>query len=1449
MLDQVIAYSIRNKFVVGLATLALVLWGIFALSRLPIDALPDITNNQVQVITTSPTLAAQEVETILTYPIEQRLKSIPEVIELRSVSRFGLSLVTVVFEEDADIYWARAQINERLQEAKEDIPAQFGVPTLAPISTGLGEIYQYLVYPAAGYEDSFNTMDLRSVQDWIIKPQLLGTAGVAEVNTLGGLLKEYEVAVQPDKLASMNTNIAELLVALERNNENTGGAYIEKQMNAYFIRGVGMVNSLEDIRKIVIKNQNGIPILIRDVAEVQFGHAIRYGATTKDGKGEAVSGIVMMLKGANSAEVVGRVKDRMEQIRQTLPRGIVVEPFLDRSKLVGHAIATVRTNLLEGALIVVFILILLLGNLRAGLIVASVIPLSLLFAVSLMQAFGVSGNLMSLGAIDFGLIVDGAVIIVEAIVHQLQSSDKGKLSAAQMDHEVYDASRKIRGSAAFGELIILIVYLPILALVGIEGKMFKPMAQTVSFAILGAFLLSLTYVPMMSALFLSKQTGHKATVSDKIMASIYRFYRPILDGALRVRALVVAAAFALFVLSLYLFRTLGGEFIPTLEEGDIATHVMIPPGSSMSQEIESTTRAEKILLERFPEVIQVVSKIGSAETPTDPMPMEVADVMVILKDKSEWTSADTKEGLMEKMEAVLDELPGVTTEFSQPIQMRFNELMTGVRNDVAVKIFGDDLGLLESIADDALPLIQSVAGVEDARAETVSGLPQIKVDYNKDKLALYGLSVADLNQVVRAGFAGQTAGLVYEGERRYDLVVRMLEDSRQDIDNVRNLLVSLPSGSQIPLGQVADISYDPGPNQISREDGKRRIVIGFNVRGRDVESIVAEIQEKLAGQVTLPAGYYFTYGGQFENLIEANKRLAIAVPVALLLIFTLLYFTFRSVAQALLIFMAIPLSAIGGVVALWLRDMPFSISAGVGFIALFGVAVLNGIVLIAYFNQLKSEGVTDVLERIRLGTRVRLRPVIMTAAVASMGFLPMALSQSAGAEVQKPLATVVIGGLLSATLLTLVVLPLLYTYLEQARKPKAPLGSAALIMFLLCTLAVAGQAQNPVLTLQQAEALALQQNPRLQASSLDVRAAEAYRNAATPFPKALLTAQLGQNNSLRFDENLSLVQSFPNPKYLKARNQLAETTILNRQAHFKLNRAELLVQVRQYWLEASYANAQRNLYLQEDSLQQSFVRIAELRLKVGDGTALELTTAQSRHQQLQLSIAEQTFYSDRARQSLLALLRAEPNTMLDITPLAPIPITELPDTAQLASTPAAQVIAQQVAQAEAQLLVVRAERLPDFQAGYFVQSIAGPQQVDGEIRSYSQVPTFQGLHLGIALPLVRKGMRAQAAAANFELQSLQAEQGAVREELQLQLAQLVQELAFWSSKIAYYESSALTNARDASSKAKRAYEAGDINYVEYLFTLGAFTAAQRDLLQAIYAHNLAAISLQSLRAQ
>ncbi len=1039
MLTKIINFSVRNKLIIGLFVVALIGYGIYQATKLPIDAVPDITNNQVQVITVAPSFGATDIERLITFPIEQANSNISGMKEIRSFSRFGLSLVTIVFDDDIDIYWARQQVAERLQEVQNQIPKGIGSPKLGPVSTGLGEIYQYVVKPKKGYEQKFDATELRTIQDWVVRRQLLGVEGVAEVSSFGGKLKQYEIAVNPNKLNAFGITINDVFAAIESNNENTGGAYIEKGATVLYIRSEGLIGTIADIENIAIATKNSeVPLFIKDVAEVKIGHATRYGAMCYNDQGEVSGAVVMMLKGANSSDVIKKVKERVAQIQKTLPEGVEIEAFLDRTKMVNNAIGTVEKNLLEGALIVLFVLIVFLGNFRAGLLVASVIPLAMLFAICMMNAFGVGGNLMSLGALDFGLIVDGAVIIVEAVMHQLAHNKKFKKNAllenAEMDREVSNAASKMMNTAVFGQIIILIVYLPIFTLQGIEGKMFKPMAQTVAFALLGAFILSLTYVPMMSAFFLSKKTNPKRNASDRLMHRIEKFYQYYLIKALRFPKQIFISIVLLFCIATIILSTLGGEFIPALEEGDFAVDTRVLTGSNLNTTIASTQQAAHILKSRFPEVQKIVTKIGSGEVPTDPMPMEASDMMVILKDKSEWTSAKTYDELSEKMSKALEDVPGITAGFQFPVQMRFNELMTGARQDVVCKIFGENLDSLATVADKLGKIINTIPGTENLYVEPITGMPQIVIAYNRPLIAQYHLSIADINKVVNTALAGQTTGLIFEQEKRFDLVVRLDATQRKSLEDVESLLIATPSGLQIPLSQLANVGIKNGPNQIQREDAKRRIVVGFNIKDRDVQSIVNELQQKVDKKLKFPTGYYVTYGGSFENLEKAKNRLLIAVPVSLFLIFLLLFFAFKSVKQGLLIYSAIPLSAIGGVLLLAARGMPFSISAGVGFIALFGVAVLNGIVLIAEFNRLKNEGMKNVSNIVVTGTRLRLRPVLMTAVVASLGFLPMALSNGAGAEVQRPLATVVIGGLLTATLLTLFVLPLLYIAFEKGIK-------------------------------------------------------------------------------------------------------------------------------------------------------------------------------------------------------------------------------------------------------------------------------------------------------------------------------------------------------------------------------------------------------------------------------
>ena len=1035
MLNKIIEFSIKNKLIIILMTLGLIIYGLFELKNLPIDAVPDITDNQVQIITVSPSLGAPDVERFITFPLEQINNNIQGIKEMRSFSRFGLSVITIVFEDNIDLMLARQQVAERLQQVSKDIPTNLGVPQMAPITTGLGEIYQYVVRPKKGYEHRFDAMELRTIQDWIIRRQLLGTPGVADVASFGGNLKQYEVAVNPSVLKSMGVTITEVFDALQNNNQNTGGAYIEKGPSVLFIRTEGLINKIPDIENTVVKNlPDGTPILIKNIGTVQYGKAIRYGAMTYNGEGEVAGAVVMMMKGGNSNEVIADVKTRITEIQKTLPEGVKIDAFLDRTKMVNNAISTVSKNLMEGALIVVFVLVLFLGNFRAGLLVASVIPLAMLFAIIMMNIFGVSGNLMSLGALDFGLIVDGAVIIVESILHRFRHLTKfqdKKVSQDFMNREVYTSSSKMMNSAVFGQIIILIVYLPILTLQGIEGKMFKPMAQTVIFALLGAFILSLTYIPMMSSLVLSKKIDLKKNFSDKMMEKFESFYHQSLNMALKIPNLIFFSTVGLFFISLFVMSRLGGEFIPSLPEGDFAVDTRVLPGSNLKTSTEAVQKSAKVLMKKFPEIEKVVGKTGSSEIPTDPMPIDASDMMIILKPRKEWTSAKTYDDLAEKMSAELKKnIIGVTYSFQYPVAMRFNELMTGARQDVVCKIYGENLDTLKVYSEKLGEISKKINGAQNIYVEPISGMPQIVITYKRDALSQFGLNVSDVNNIVNTAFAGQSTGSVFEGEKKFDLVVRLDGEQRKNVEDVNNLLISTPSGIEIPLSTVANVELKESINQIQRENAMRRIIVGFNVRDRDIQSTVEDLQKMVEKNFELPPGYSITYGGTFENLQQAKSRLAIAVPLSLFLILLMLYFAFNSVKYGLLIFSAIPLSMIGGILSLWIRDMNFSISAGVGFIALFGVAVLNGIVLIAEFNRQK-ESISDLKEVVKIGGKIRLRPVLMTALVASLGFLPMALSNGEGAEVQRPLATVVIGGLLLATFLTLYLLPLIYIWFEE----------------------------------------------------------------------------------------------------------------------------------------------------------------------------------------------------------------------------------------------------------------------------------------------------------------------------------------------------------------------------------------------------------------------------------
>ncbi len=1383
------------------------------------------------MITRAPTLAAQEVEQFITYPVERALSNIQGIVEMRSFSRFGLSVLTVVFEEDINIYFARQLITEKLREAEEQIPDGMGKPELAPVTTGLGEIYQYVIHPKKGSEQKYSAMDLRTMQDWIVGRQLTGIPGVAEITGFGGIAKQYEVAVNPDRLNAMNITIPEIFSALEKNNENTGGAYIDRKPNAYFIRGVGLVKTFADIESIVIKQQNGIPVLVRDVATVQFGSPPRYGALTYNGEKEVVGGIVLMMKGANSASVVKLVKERMKTIEKSLPDDVVVEAFLDRTDLINRAINTVKTNLIEGALIVILILVLFLGNLRAGLIVASAIPLSLLFALALMNLFGVSANLMSLGAIDFGLIVDGAVIIVEATLHFLKAkTGTGKLSQQQMDEAVEGSAKKMMSSAAFGQIIILIVYLPILSLQGVEGKMFRPMAETVAFAILGALLLSLTYIPMMSALFLSKNNKYKRTFSDKMMDFFQRVYTPVLKGAIRIKYAVVGIAVVLMIVSVILFKNMGGEFIPTLEEGDYAIEFVLPQGSSLSQTTETVMMAERMLL-TFPEVKMVVGKTGAADIATDPMPPEASDLMVIMKPKKEWKTTGDFFKLADLMRDKLSTIPGVIAEPSQPIQMRFNELMTGIRQDVAIKIFGENLDTLVAYADKVAKVISPVEGITQPQVERVDGLPQITIEYDRARLAGYGLNIEDINHVISTAFAGEKAGVVFENERKFDMVLRLDSAHRTNLANVSDLFVPLKNGNQVPLSQVATVSFKTGPAQISRESGKRRIYVSFNVSGRDVSSVVKEAQQKLNEQVKLPAGYYYTYGGTFENLEKASARLMIVVPLALLLIFFMLYLTFRSFKEAAIIFTAIPMSAIGGVFALLIRGMPFSISAGIGFIALFGVAVLNGIVLVSTFNQLEKEGIKDTLQRVLEGTKIRLRPVLMTASVAALGFIPMALSTGSGAEVQKPLATVVIGGLLTATFLTLVVLPLLYIIFSSKRKTtmKPVITILAGISLLLFSGNVKAQ-EAPAKRISIAEAIDLTKtNLQYDINNQQITKGKAQVKTATALPK---TGVFAENEDLRPSDGRGILkigvsQSIAWPGLYRAQKELYNEQLKYYQGTNMLIEAGIKRDVRSVYYQLWYLQDKQVLYQRLDSIYKSLNEAARLKVKTGDSPGLDSIAANVRMSELQAFLV-QIRSEIQIQQQLLMQLQNTNEAVLPVTvQLEKLP---LPGVANDSLHPVLQLQEQNIAIANAGIEVTRNENKPEFAGRFFSQRLWGAKD------------PFTGFSVAATFPLFGTGAyrnKIKLAQADRSLQQKQYEYD--KQVLNTQQLQMRQEVIKNNSILGFYEASGLKQAAEIIKASSLAYRAGEISFAELSQFLTQAIEIQKNYLENLNIYNQSVI--------
>jgi cobalt-zinc-cadmium resistance protein CzcA len=1418
-------------------------FGLYSLFRISIGAVPDVTNNQVQVITTSRSLSTQDMEQFITYPIELEMANLPGVQEIRSISKFGLSVVTIVFNDDMGTYLPRQLIAEKIKSASEKIPEGFGIPEMGPITTGLGEIYQYILDVKPGYEGKYSTTDLRTIQDWIVKRQLSGIPGVVEVNTWGGFLKQYEVAISTEKLNAMNVTAKEVINALELNNSVTGGGYIEKVNQAYFIRGEGLVSSLDDIKNIVVKKENSIPIYIKDVAEVGFGSATRFGAITANGEGEKVLGQVMMLKNANSKEVIDAVKDRVSSISKSLPEGIQINAFLDRSELIGKTTFTVTENLIFGCLIVIFVVVLLLGNLRSGLVVASVIPLSLLFALSLMYLFKVDANLMSLGAIDFGIIIDGAVIIVEFIAFQItgKKDELNRLSRTDQskfrDKITYQGASKMMNSAIFGQLIILIVFIPILSLSGVEGKMFRPMALTFSFALIGAMIMCFTYVPVMASLFLKPSDTSKKNISFRLMRWLNKSFDPIIHWGFERKRLVLSLAALVMAITIPLFISLGGEFVPTLDEGDFVIQPVLKTGTSLTKTVETTTKIEQILLDNFPEVKQVVTRIGAAEVPTDPMSMEESDVIIILKSKSEWVSAKTKDELANKFKEALSILPGIEVEFTQPIEMRFNELITGVRADIAIKIFGEDLEILSKKGNEIKSLIENVDGAADITVEKIVGLPQMNVQYDREKIARYNLNIKELNDMVAMGFAGRKVGNIYEGEKRFDLVVRLTNENRQDIENLKNLYVDIPSNGKIPLSELADITYQKGAAKISRDDTKRRIVVGINVRNRDLQSVVNDVQKLIEDNITLPVGYTISYGGQFENLQSARSRLLVAVPIALILIFVMLFLAFKSFKETLMIFTAIPLASVGGVLLLWLRDLPFSISAGVGFIALFGIAVLNGIVLIEHFKELNIEKFGSMEALIIQGTKDRLRAVLLTASAAALGFLPMAISTNVGAEVQRPLATVVIGGLVSATLLTLIVLPVLYSIFNKPGKPvfKGLFKKNKSLTLLIATTLFTPflNAQESGLTLDGLVEVALENNAGLKAESLRVNKSDAMISSAFSFDKTRIYYEYDQNNIAINGEPISVFgveQDFLFPTVYFSKKKVNKAGFDVESSAYEVQKKILKKKVTARFYEYQYAKEREFIYRQIDSLFRNFAAIAERRFELGETNYLEKITTQSRQKQIEIKLEEATQDVVLAYRNLIKVVQVEDSINIGLAFQKKVKLSpeDLENSLELKYYSNRVDLFSNQRSYEKQLL------LPDLSLSYFQGSNSGLNE------------TLSGYYLGLKIPILFFGQSSKIKASSIAREIAVEESKEYEVQLNIEYASLNAELIKQEKALKYYEDEGTALSDEILKTATVSFKNGEINYFQYILSLENAYEIKLDYLKSLNDYNQTVIAINYL---
>lgn len=1437
MLEKIIDFSVRNKLIVILFTFSIAAFGLYAVFHIPVGAVPDITNNQVQVITTSGNLSTQEIEQFITAPVEMEMANLPGVQEIRSISKFGISVVTVVFADNLGTYLPRQLIAEKIKSASANIPEIYGSPEMGPITTGLGEIYQYIVDVKPGYEGKYSAMDLRTIQDWIVKRRLSGINGVVEINSWGGFLKQYETAVDPLLLKSLDVTLMEVYDALERNNSISGGSYIEKTNQSYFIRGDGQVKSLQDIENIVVKNNAGKPILIKDLAKVHFGFANRFGAITANGKGETVLGQIMMLKHGNSKVIIDEVKQRVEEIQKNLPEGVFINPILERSELISKTSTTVAENLILGAIIVMFTVILLLGNLRSALVIASIIPLALLFTISMMYIFGIDANLMSLGALDFGIIVDGAVIIVEyiAIKMTLQKNvilgSEGEERQTIMDKISFNGASKMMNSAIFGQIIILIVFIPILSLSGVEGKMFRPMALSFSFAIIGAMIMGLTWLPVASALFLKPSKSEKRTFSDWLMEKIYNLYYPAIKWSCNHKSIVMGAALASLIFTGILFSRMGGEFVPTLDEGDFVIQPVLKTGTSLTKTVELTTKMENILIDEFPnEVHQIVSRIGAAEVPTDPMSMEEIDMIIKLKPKQEWVTAKSKEELADNFKEALSIIPGIEYEFTQPIEMRFNELITGVRSDIAIKIFGEDLDYISKKANEVKNLIADVPGASDIVLEKTSGLPQIKVVYNRSKISYYGVDINTLNTYLSAAFGGRIAGVVFEGEKRFDMVMRFDNQNRLDIDNIRQLQVPVASGAQVPFAQLAEIEYTEGPAKISRDNTHRRVVVSVNVRNRDLQSVIHDIQHKIDNNIKLTPGNYIEYGGQFENLQNATKRLLLAVPVALLLIFIFLHFAFGSLKDAFLIFSAIPLATVGGVLLLWLRGMPFSVSAGVGFIALFGIAVLNGIVLIEHLKELQHSGMTSMREIIITGTKNRLRPVLLTAGAAAMGFLPMAISTGAGAEVQRPLATVVIGGLFTSTLLTLIALPLMFEMFYNIKRirffPFRVIRTKTFILlFFILIPAVSAYSQDNKLQLNEAIEIALQNNREVAAYALKVEESKMLKKTAFDPGKTNLTYGTDQNNIAENGYPLNVFgieQNISFPTLYSAESKSKQIEISMAQARLNIQKSECAKNVAIAYFNYQMLVGKRDVSKMLDSLFTQLLVNSEKKEVKGDISHLEVLNIKAKKNQLSIVLNALNTDIENAHKKLKVIMNYD--TDFEVSEIPELLPTQsyTPD-----SLPVYQLLKLENDYLNSLIQVSKNKTLPDFSLNYFLGS-----------NRYDNSKYYHGFQVGVAVPLFfgsDKG-RTQAAKISSNSQNLlsQNEMDLIKNRLN----ELINQQLKYKALLDNYNSSGKVLHDEIMRTALKSYQLGEINFYQFVNSYETAVQIQIEYFENIYGYNV-----------